>query len=77
MQNATRLRFNQFAEQIAKLNGITSAFHSLAVDPTVQQKLETRMQDLRSGFISDSGRRGIALPALMALMALTEHRSVA
>ncbi|MGQ5369361.1 P2 family phage major capsid protein, partial [Xanthomonas arboricola pv. corylina] len=44
MQNATRLQFNQFAEQIAKLNGITSAFHSFAVDPTVQQKLETRMQ---------------------------------
>ena len=29
---------------------------------------------LRSGFITEGGRQGIALPALMAL---TEHRSVA
>ncbi|WP_374151386.1 tyrosine-type recombinase/integrase [Xanthomonas hortorum] len=32
---------------------------------------------LRSGFITEGGRQGIALPALPALMALTEHRSVA
>ncbi|MCE4364860.1 phage major capsid protein, P2 family [Xanthomonas hortorum] len=51
MQNATRLQFNQFVEQIAKLNGITSALHSFAVDPTVQQKLETRMQE-SSEFLS-------------------------
>lgn len=29
---------------------------------------------LRSGFITEGGRQGVALPALMAL---TEHRSVA
>ncbi|MFA4510305.1 P2 family phage major capsid protein, partial [Xanthomonas perforans] len=51
MQTAPRLQFNQFAEQIAKLNGVASPFHSFAVDPTVQQKLESRMQE-SSEFLS-------------------------
>lgn len=45
MRNDTRLKFNQYMEQIAKLNGVGSAAVSFSVDPTTQQKLEARMQE--------------------------------
>lgn len=45
MRNDTRLKFNQLMEQIAKINGVGSAAVSFSVDPTTQQKLETRMQE--------------------------------
>ncbi|MCT8273345.1 phage major capsid protein, P2 family [Xanthomonas translucens] len=45
MRNDTRLHFNKLMEQIAKLNGVASAAVSFNVEPTTQQKLETRMQE--------------------------------
>jgi P2 family phage major capsid protein len=45
MRNETRFAFDQFLEAIAKLNGIPSATKKFAVSPTVQQKLETRIQE--------------------------------
>lgn len=45
MRNDTRLHFNKLMEQIAKLNGVDSAAVSFSVDPSTQQKLETRMQE--------------------------------
>ena len=50
MQNATRALFNAYAAQIATLNGVPSAAHLFAVAPTVQQKLESRIQE-NSGFL--------------------------
>jgi len=51
MQNKTRLAFNAYLEAIAQLNGVPSAAAKFAVDPSVQQKLETRMQE-SSTFLS-------------------------
>jgi P2 family phage major capsid protein len=45
MRNETRFAFDQFLEAIAKLNGIPSATKKFAVSPSVQQKLETRIQE--------------------------------
>ena len=50
MQNATRALFNAYAAQIATLNGVPSAANLFAVAPTVQQKLESRIQE-NSGFL--------------------------
>ena len=51
MQNKTRLAFNTYMEAIAKLNGVPSAAVKFAVDPSVQQKIETKMQE-SSTFLS-------------------------
>lgn len=45
MRNATRLQFNAYVEQIAKLNGVPAATAKFTVDPSVQQTLETRIQE--------------------------------
>jgi len=45
MRNDTRLQFNAFAAQIAQLNGVESAAATFAVEPTVQQTLESRIQE--------------------------------
>lgn len=45
MRNDTRIHFNQFAAQVAKLNGIEDATHKFAVEPSVQQRLEKRIQE--------------------------------
>lgn len=45
MRNETRLQFDQYTSQIAKLSGVSSALVSFSVDPTTQQKLEARMQE--------------------------------
>lgn len=45
MRNDTRLLFNQFATQVAKLNGVPNATQKFAVDPSVQQRLEKRIQE--------------------------------
>lgn len=47
MKNATRVLFTAFVSQVALLNGIeasTAATTKFTVDPSVQQTLETRMQ---------------------------------
>lgn len=54
MENSTRLKFNAMAGQIARLNGISTDIVTstrFTVDPSVQQKLETRMQE-SSEFLS-------------------------
>jgi P2 family phage major capsid protein len=45
MQSRTRLAFNAYLAAIARLNGVPSANEKFAVEPSVQQKLETRIQE--------------------------------
>lgn len=45
MRNETRQKFNEFTSQVAKLNAITSAIVQFNVQPSVQQTLETKMQE--------------------------------
>jgi len=45
MRNETRIKFNEYTGQLAKLNAITSAMVQFNVQPSVQQTLETKMQE--------------------------------
>ncbi|MGJ8514685.1 hypothetical protein R84981_001118 [Carnimonas sp. R-84981] len=45
MENLTRQKFNEYKQDLARLNGVSSASESFAVEPAVQQKLETRIQE--------------------------------
>ncbi|MEW5251499.1 phage major capsid protein, P2 family [Microbulbifer discodermiae] len=45
MRNETRKIYNAYLEQIARLNGVEKATQKFAVDPSVQQTLETKMQE--------------------------------
>jgi len=45
MRNDTRRFFTAYLSQLATLNGVDNATHVFNVDPTVQQTLETRMQE--------------------------------
>lgn len=45
MKNETRKKFNQFTQQVATFNGVASATEKFSVTPTVQQKLETKIQE--------------------------------
>lgn len=45
MRNETRLKFNGYLDQVAKLNGISSAIVKFNVLPSVQQSLETAIQE--------------------------------
>ncbi|MBL0441861.1 phage major capsid protein, P2 family [Aeromonas veronii] len=45
MRNETRVKFNEYTGQLAKLNAITSAMVQFNVQPSVQQTLETKMQE--------------------------------
>lgn len=45
MRNDTRILFSQFAAKVAKLNGVPDATQKFAVNPSVQQKLEKRIQE--------------------------------
>lgn len=45
MRNETRALFNAYLAQVATLNNIPSAAVKFAVEPTVQQSLERRMQE--------------------------------
>lgn len=45
MRNETRKLFNSYVSQIAMLNGIDDATESFTVDPSVEQKLEERVQE--------------------------------
>ncbi|MFY9327161.1 MAG: phage major capsid protein, P2 family [Georgfuchsia sp.] len=51
MRKETRLAFNAYLAQIATLNGVPSAVEKFTVDPSVQQTLETKIQE-SSGFLS-------------------------
>jgi P2 family phage major capsid protein len=45
MLNETRKAFDAYTATIARLNGVPSATQSFSVDPSVQQTLETRIQE--------------------------------
>jgi len=45
MRNTTREKFNGFMSAIAELNGVPSAAVKFAVDPSVQQTLESRITE--------------------------------
>lgn len=51
MRNDTRKQFNSYLAHIAQLSGVSSAITKFAVEPSVQQKLETKLQQ-DSGFLS-------------------------
>lgn len=51
MRNNTRLLYTALLAQIAQLNGVPSAEQKFSVDPSVQQTLESRMQE-SSDFLS-------------------------
>jgi len=58
MRNDTREHFNAYLSQVARLNGVSSTANTFAVDPTVQQTLETRMQE-SSEFLGQIGIIGV------------------
>lgn len=45
MRNQTRVQFNAYLGNIAKLNGVASAVAQFTVEQSVQQKLETKLQE--------------------------------
>jgi P2 family phage major capsid protein len=45
MRNDTRQAYNQYTQRIASLSGVSSAAESFAVAPSVQQTLESQMQE--------------------------------
>lgn len=45
MQNATRLKYNAYLQHLATLNGVPSVAEAFTIAPSVQQKLETRIQE--------------------------------
>ena len=45
MQNATRLVYNQYMDRLGELNGVPNAREQFAIEPSVQQKLETKIQE--------------------------------
>lgn len=51
MRNETRVAFDAYMARLAELNHVRSAAQGFSVDPTVQQSLETRMQE-SSEFLS-------------------------
>lgn len=46
MRNETRVIFTQYLGQIAALNGIVSAAQSFTILPSIQQKLENKIQEM-------------------------------
>ena len=59
MRNPTRLAYNAYLGQQAKLNGVPSATEKFAAAPSVQQKLETRIQE-SSEFLKRINIMGVA-----------------
>lgn len=51
MRNESRIQFNKLRRRIAELNGVESTAEAFAVEPSVQQTLEKRMQE-SSSFLS-------------------------
>ena len=45
MQKNTRVAFEQFLSRLAQLNGISDVAKTFSVDPSVQQTLETKIQE--------------------------------
>ncbi len=51
MRNETRVLYNAFTQQLGQLNGVPDVSKKFNVEPTVEQKLETRIQE-SSSFLS-------------------------
>jgi P2 family phage major capsid protein len=51
MRNETRKLFNAYKAQVAKLNGVDSTDEKFSVDPSVQQTMESKIQE-SSAFLS-------------------------
>lgn len=62
MRNETRKQFDAYLAQLAKLNGVNSAVQTFAVEPSVQQKLEQRIQE-SSEFLKQINVYGVDEPA--------------
>lgn len=45
MHRDTRQAYSAYLAQVAKVNGVDSATEQFTVDPTIQQRLETRLQE--------------------------------
>lgn len=45
MRNETRRKYNAYLSNVATLNGVDQATTKFAVEPTIQQKLETKMTE--------------------------------
>ncbi|TAL53835.1 phage major capsid protein, P2 family [Pandoraea sp.] len=58
MRNDTRQRFTDYVTQVAKLNGVPDATVKFSVDPSVQQRLETKIQE-SSSFLSKINLIGV------------------
>lgn len=58
MRNDSRLKFTQLAKEIATINGVPSATEKFTVEPAIQQKLETRIQE-SSGFLMNVNSYGV------------------
>jgi len=58
MRTQTRVQFDQFTSRVAQLNGVTSAAHTFAVEPSVQQTMEARIQE-SSAFLTAINMPGV------------------
>ncbi|WP_438767879.1 phage major capsid protein, P2 family [Kushneria sp. TE3] len=58
MRTTTRKQFNQYAQRLASLNGAENAFSSFDIDPSVQQTLETKIQE-SSQFLTRVNMTGV------------------
>jgi P2 family phage major capsid protein len=58
MRNETRLVYNAFTQAIAELNGVPSATEKFTVTPSIQQKLENRIQE-SSQFLNTVNNYGV------------------
>lgn len=45
MRNDTRLKFEGYNQRVAQLNGVQNTAHKFAVEPSVQQTLENKIQE--------------------------------
>lgn len=59
MRNETRRLYNAYLDQVAKLNGVESAAEKFTVEPSVQQTLETKIQE-SSEFLGRVNMVGVA-----------------
>lgn len=58
MRNETRVLYNAYLSQLATINGVPSVTQTFNVTPTVQQRLEQRIQDT-SSFLSSISIVGV------------------
>lgn len=58
MRNETRIKFADYSAAIAKLNGVTSVENAFTVAPSVQQTLETKIQE-SSAFLKAINMPGV------------------